>query len=50
MTKAIAKQESPKIKPFVIKSVFEVNCKGFRKSAIQKFNLRTETLIKKPFQ
>ena len=43
--KAIFQQ---KINPFLVKSLFESNCKRFRKSAIREnFNLKPETQLKK---
>ena len=41
-------QKNLKIKPFVVNSLLESNCKRFRKSAIRKnFNLKRETQPKK---
>ena len=39
--------KNPKINPFVVKSLLESNCKRFRQSAIENFNLKHETKLKK---
>ena len=40
--------KNPKINPLVVKSLLEVNCKRFRKNAIQEnFNPKPETQLKK---
>ena len=45
---AIFQQKTPKINPFVVKSLLEFNCKRFRKSAIREnFNPKPKTQLKK---
>ena len=47
-TKEAIFQITPKINPFVVKSLLESNCKCFRQSAIrEKLNLKPETQLKK---
>ena len=48
LTKEAIFQKIPKINPFVVKSLLESNCKGFRQSAIrEKFNPKPEKQLQK---
>ena len=45
---ALFQQKTPKVNPFVVKSLLEINCKRFRQRAIREnFNLKPETQLKK---
>ena len=43
-------KKNPTINPCVVKSLLESNCKRFRKSAIENFNLKPETQLKNSCQ